>query len=124
MCQVNITKYSGCGCEIYEVVSRCSKGDGSGHCSGNQRYERAVRDGVCGRSHCAYYANPKPQSRWAGNKSTGNDSLSKMPTSSKSNQQEASTRDGGQGIEKPRSRVPGSRGPMSHNPERSLEHQF
>jgi len=41
-------------------------GDGAGNCAGQPRYERAVKEGVCGRSHCAYYANPKPRSRWAG----------------------------------------------------------
>lgn len=66
MCQVQIVKYTGCGCEIYETTSRCSVGDGNGNCSGQARYERAVKDGYCQRAHCtAYSANPKPRSRWA-----------------------------------------------------------
>ncbi|KAI5805322.1 hypothetical protein DFH27DRAFT_366778 [Peziza echinospora] len=47
MCQVQIIKFSGCGCEVYYVVSLCSMGDGTGKCAGAARYERAVQDGVC-----------------------------------------------------------------------------
>lgn len=118
MCQINITKYSGCGCEIYEVVARCSLGDGSGNCSGKQRYSRSVKDGVCGRAHCAYYINYKPHSRWAANKPTGDDSSSKKPTHPEPGHQEASTRDDRQ---MPRPQAPNAKGSMT---ECNREHQF
>ena len=128
MCQVHITKYSGCGCEIYSIVSSCSMVDKSGNCGGQQRFSRAVQDGVCGRHNCAYYTgnNYRPGSRWALNKPTGHGSLSKKPTHSKPghHDQEASTHDERLGLEIPRPRAPNGRGPLSHHTHRSLEHNF